>query len=154
MAFASGRQDEIGKIGSGEIIGNVGVVSSYVTFEENLKGGLFAKYNTTTKGIESIDGEASPVVAGVVKREVSSALEDSGLYKADNTIQVDVVESGLVTVEVVEGVTINKFDAVYVYNGATVANQGKATNDSTDAVLVDGYFYQEVDTNIWSIRLK
>ena len=152
MAFGSTRVDEIGKVGAGEIIGTPGVVSSYNTFEANLKGGLFAKY--VSGGVELIDGSATPVIAGVVKRDITGAIEDSGLYTADNNIYADVVESGLVTVDVVTGLTIAKFEPVYVSNQGD-ANDGKATNASTAGnVLVDGYFYQEVDTNVWSIRLK
>jgi hypothetical protein len=166
MAFASARKDELGKVGSGEIIGHVGTVSTYTTFEEGLKGGLFAKYNTATGGVELIDGVASPVVAGVVKREVSSAIEDGGTYTAANSVIADVVESGIITVEVVSGVTPNKFDAVYVYNNTDVATTewGKATNNATDLAAdgttavanapVDGYFYEQIDTNIWSVRIK
>jgi len=152
MAFASGITNEIGVVGSGEIIGSAGVVSSYNNFEEGLKGGLFAKFNAGV--VELIDGTADPVVAGVVKREISSAMEDAGTFKADNTIMVDVVESGLITVEVIGGLTINKFDAIYAYNGATTADLGKVTNDATDAVLVDGYFYKEINPTTWIIRLK
>jgi len=163
MAFASGIQTEIGTVGSGEIIGNVGVVSSYNSFEEGLKAGLFSKYNDGV--VELIDGEADPIIAGVVKREVSSALEDAGTFKTDNTIMVDVVENGLVTVEIVSGLTINKFEPVYVYNNTDTATEdwGKATNHSTDKdsgdndvanAVVDGYFYKEINPTTWVIRLK
>lgn len=154
MAFGSTRVDEIGKVGAGEIIGTPGVVSSYNTFEAGLIGGLFAKYNTSTEGVELMDGSATPVVAGVVKRDITGAIEDAGVYSADNNIYADVVEGeSIVTVTVRTGLTINKFDAVYAYN-AGGADDGKATNSATDAVAVDGYFYKEVDTNVWAIRLK
>ena len=128
MAFESGRQDEIGKIGAGEIIGNVGVVSSYTTFEEGLQGGLFAKY--VSDGVELIDGSATPVVAGVVKRDITGAIEDGGTYSSDNNVYADVVESGLVTVATVAGLTITKFQSVYVSNQGDT-DDGKATNAST-----------------------
>jgi len=152
MSFQSARQDEIGKVGSGEIVGNVGVVSTYTDFEEGLKGGLFAKYNAGV--VEFVDGEADSIMAGVVKRDITGALEDDGLYKATNSNIVDVIESGIVTVDVVAGLDVKKFDPVYVYNGATTEDQGKATNDATDAILVDGYFYKEVNTDVWAVRLK
>ena len=153
MAF-TGRQDEIGKIGSGEIIGNVGIVSTYTVFEDGLKGGLFAKYNSTTGGVESINGSATPTVAGVVKRDVTGAIEDAGTYTADNNVTVDVIESGLVTLETVPGVTINKFDPVFVSNQGN-ADDGRVTNaPATGNVTLFSYFYQEVDTNVWAIVLK
>ncbi len=152
MAFPSGRTDEIGKIGAGEIIGDVGVVTSYNTFEEGLKGGLFAKFNTTSEGVELMDASATPVIAGVVKRDITGAIEDGGLYSADNNIYADVIESGLVTVSVRTGLTVNKFDTLYAYN--TGADAGKATNAATDAVAIDGYFYKEIDTDVWAVRIK
>lgn len=151
MAFGTGYLDEIGKVGSGEILGTAGVVTSYNTFEEGLKGGLFAKF--VSGGVENVDGSATPTLAGVVKREVTSALEDAGTYTGDNNVYADVIESGLVTVDVVSGLTITKFQPVYVSNGGD-ANDGKATNVSTDNVAVDGYFYEEVSTNVWAVRLK
>jgi hypothetical protein len=152
MAFGSARQDEIGKIGSGEIIGTPGLVTSYTTFEEGLKGGLFAKY--VSGGVELMDGSATPTIAGVVKRELTGAIEDGGLYSADNNVYADVIEgTTLVTVDVRTGLTISKFDPVYAYNAAGV-DAGKATNASTDAIAVEGYFYEEIDTDVWSVRLK
>jgi len=151
MAFGTGYLDEIGKVGSGEILGTAGVVTSYNTFEEGLKGGLFSKY--ANGGVELVDGSATPVIAGVVKREVTSAIENGGTYTSENNIYADIIESGLVTVEVVAGLTIDKFEPVYVSNGGD-ANDGKATNVSTDNATVDGYFYQEVSANVWAIRLK
>ena len=153
MSF-SGRKDEIGKAGSGEIIGNVGVVSTYTTFEDGLLGGRFAKMNTAGDGVDLIDASATPTIAGVVKREVANALEDTGTYTAANANIADVIESGLVTVDVVTGLTPSKFDPVYVEN-LTALDYGKATTASTAGnVLVDGYFYQEVDTDVWTIRIR
>lgn len=153
MAFG-GRTDEIGKVGPGEIIGNVGVVSTYTVFEEGLIGGRFGKMNTAGDGIDLIDSSATPTIAGVVKREVGNALEDLGTYTAANANNVDVIESNLVTVEVVTGLTPSKFDPVYVEN-LTALDYGKATTASTAGnVLVDGYFYQEVDTDVWTIRIR
>ncbi len=166
MAFTGVRTDELNKVGSGEIIGDVGVVSSYTTFEAGIKGGLFAKYNTTSKGLELVDGSATPTIAGVVKRDVTGAIEDAGAYTAANANSVDVIEAGIVTVDVVPGLTINKFDPVYVYNNTDVATTewGKATNHATDLasdgttavdnIAVDGYFYKQIDTDVWSVRIK
>lgn len=152
MSFGSGFENEIGKVGAGEIIGTPGVVSSYNTFEAGLVGGLFAKY--VSGGVELMDGSATPTIAGVVKRDITGAIEDAGAYSADNNIYADVVEGNtLVTVTVRSGLTINKFDSVYAYN-AGGADDGKATNSATDAVAVDGYFYKEINTNVWAIRLK
>jgi hypothetical protein len=165
MAFASGLTTEIGVIGSGEIVGNVGVITSYTLFEEELQSGLFCKYNADDVKIEKIDGEADPVIAGVVKREVTSALENNGLYKKAETLQVDVIESGLISVEVVGGLDIKKFDKVYVYNNTNknTNDWGKATNHPTDKdnddndvdnAIVDGYFYKQISDTVWIIRLK
>jgi hypothetical protein len=153
MAFGSGFQNEIGKVGAGEIIGDVGVVSSYTTFEDGLKGGLFAKYNSATDGVELIDGSATPVIAGVVKREIMGAIEDAGTYNPENSIYADVIESGVVTVATVAGLTNTKFQPVYVSNQDDT-NDGKATNVAAGNVVVDAYFYEEIDSNVWSIRLK
>jgi hypothetical protein len=154
MAFESGIDLTIQKVGAGEIWGDIGVVSSYTNFQDGLIAGRFAKYNSTTDAVENIDGSADPVIAGVVRRSVTEAIENDGVYKTDLGINVDVVESGLVSVEVVGGVTPKKFDKVYVYNGATAEERGKVTNDTTDSVAVDGYFYKQVSENIWVIRLK
>lgn len=153
MAFGSGYINEIGKVGAGEILGTAGVVTSYNTFENGLIGGLFAKYNSTSGGVELVDGSATPTIAGVVKREVTGAIEDAGAYSTTNNIYADVIESGLITVTVVSGLTINKFEPVYASNLGD-ANDGKATNVATSNAVVDGYFYEEVSTDVWAIRLK
>ncbi len=154
MAFKSGRQDEIQGVGAGEVMGNC-VISDYTVFEDGMGTGLFAQYNTGTGGVESLIGTVGVPVAGVVKRDVTGAIEDGGKVTKENTMVVSAIESGLVTVTVVSGLTINKFDEVFAFNQADVDNDGKATNVSGGSdVAVDGYFFKEVSKDVWTIRIK
>ena len=154
MAFPSAAGNQIFPVGAGEVFGQIGVISSYIVFEENIEAGKFVKYNKTVDGIEKINGSANPTIAGVVKRNVTDAVESYGVCIQELTNKIDVVESGIVTVEVVEGLTINKFDKVYVCNdGNNSGELGKATNQDT-GVGIDGYFYKKISDNVWAIRIK
>ncbi|MCB4759628.1 MAG: hypothetical protein LGB58_02805, partial [Sulfurovum sp.] len=138
MAFASARTDTIGDIGSGEILGNVGVVTTYTEYDDGLEAGKFCFYDATN---DKIQIASNGIVAGVVKRNVVGALEDDGAYKTTNSNTVDVIESGLVTVEVVPSTAIVKFGKVYVSKEAATLGKATSETDTTKSIALDGVFY-------------
>jgi len=166
MAFPSAATSQISPVGAGEVFGQIGVISSYTIFEEGIEAGKFVKFNSDTGGIEKVNGESGAIIAGVAKRNVTDAVENYGVFTRELTSKVDVVESGIVTVEVVAGINPKKFDKVYVYNNTDVATDewGKATNHSSDLasdgttevenIPIDGYFYKKISDNVWAIRIK
>jgi len=165
MSFKSAVGIPIQSIHSGEVIGQLGYIRGWTKFADGIQAGLFCKYDASTDSIIKVDGTASPVIAGVVRRMVTNGLEDGSVFESDITNVVNVVENGVVTVDVVAGVIPNKFDPVYVYINTDVATTewGKATNHATDkdsagnAVAnapVDGYFFEEIEAGVWSVRIR
>ena len=166
MSFKSAVGIPIQSVRAGEVIGELGYIRGWSNFADGIEAGLFCKYDSATDSIIKVDGTASPVIAGVVRRMVTNALEDGSVFTSDVTNVVNVVENGVVTVNVVAGVVPNKFDPVYVYINTDVATNewGKATSHSEDLASdgstkvpnapVDGYFFEEIETGVWSVRIR
>jgi hypothetical protein len=147
MAFSTGLLGDPNKVGGGERYDDAMLVLSATTFEDNLKVGRFAKLDTGS--IDNFDGSATPVIAGVVLRNVANPVEDAGVIDADLYSQVEYIRQGLVTVEVKSGETPTQFGRVYISNAGD-ANDGLATATNTD-VDANAEFIEEVDTNVWMI---
>ena len=158
MAFQTGYLADPVKVGSGERFGSVNIILSATTFEDSLKVGRFAKLDTGS--IDNMDASATPVIAGVVLRNVASPVEDGGVIDSGLFGQVEYMRQGLVTVDVVTGDTPAQFGTVYA-NNTTDADYGKATTDATDGsdpavdnIDTGAEFIQEVQAGVWLVRLK
>jgi len=150
MAFSSSVTNDIPAVGSGERFGSVNVNISFTDFEDSLKIGRFAKIDTGS--IDNMDGSATPTIAGVVLRKVSRAVEDEGVVDTDLYSQIEVLRSGLVTVDVKDGESPSKLGRVYVSNDGD-ANDGLATATDTD-VAVNAEFIHEVKDNVWLVYVN
>lgn len=116
--------------------------SAFDVWEEGLIPGRFAKYDTGS--IDLLDASATPVIAGVVRRKISSALENLAYTKlgiAPDQV-AEIVNFGFVTVEIPDGVTPARFGQVYAVNTAG-ANIGKATTVAANNVAVPGCVFWE-----------
>lgn len=149
MAFATGLLSDPNKVGSGERYSDAQLVLTATTFEDSLKIGRFAKLDTGS--IDNFDGSATPVVAGVVLRNVANPVEDDSVIDSDLYSQVEYIRQGLVTVQVKTGETPAQFGTVYISNAGD-ANDGLATATGTD-IFGSAEFIEEVDTNIWLINI-
>jgi len=149
MSFATGYVDDPQNIGAGERLGTVHAIFSATTFENGLKVGRFAKLDTGS--IDNFDGSATPVIAGVVLRNVANPVEDAATI--DNTLysQVEYMRQGLVTVDVKTGETPTKYGRVYISNAGD-ANDGLATATNTD-VPANAEFIEEVQSGVWLIYI-
>lgn len=147
MAFATGVLQDPNNVGSGERYSDSYLVLSATTFEDNLKVGRFAKLDAGS--IDNFDGSATPVVAGIVLRNVANPVEDDGVIDADLYGQIEYIRQGLVTVQVKAGETPAQFGRVYISNAGD-ANDGLATATNTD-VDANAEFVEEVDTNVWLV---
>jgi len=152
MAFATGNLNDHQKIGSGENYGQ-GIVLSDDTFENGLIAGRFAKVDTAS--IDNIDSSVTPVIAGVVLRDVAMPVEDGEAYDSALYTQVGYQREGLVSVQAVTGQTPTLFQAIYVEN-QTPADYGKATVTSTGNADANAEFIAIIDgtNDVWQIRLK
>lgn len=150
MAFGTGYLDDPQAVGGGERVGKNHTILTALTFENNLKVGRFAKLDTGS--LDNLDGSATPVIAGVVLRDVARPVEDGGVI--DNTLysQAEYAREGLVTVDVKTGETPAQFDLVYISNAGD-ANDGLATATGTD-LAVNAEFIKEVQTDVWLISLN
>ena len=149
MAFTSARTDDLQKVGGGEQYKNVVALTSD-TFEDGLKVGRFAKLDTGS--IDNMDGSATPVIAGVVLRNVANAVEDGATIDADLYSQIEYARQGFVTVDAKAGETPSLFDRVYVSNAGD-ANDGLATVTNTD-VAVNAEYIMTIQTNVWLIYIN
>lgn len=123
------------------------------TFESGLIIGRFAKLDTGS--IDNMDSSATPVIAGVVKREARYPIEAGGTVTtaAGSPSAISYVRNGYVAVEVKTGDTPAVFGTVYADNvGAT--DYGKATVTALNNIDVGAEFIKEIKTNVWLIRIK
>lgn len=149
MSFGTGYLDDPQAVHSGERLGVNNIILSETTFEDQLKVGRFAKLDTGS--VDNMDGSATPVIAGVILRNVANAVEDGGVIDSALYSQIDYIRQGLVTVEVKAGETPALFGRVYISNAGD-ANDGMATATNTD-VPVNAEFIYEVQANVWLIYI-
>lgn len=116
--------------------------SAFDVWEEGLIPGRFAKFDTGS--IDLMDASATPVIAGVVRRKISSALENLTYTKSGIAPDqvAEIVNFGFVSVEIPDGVTPTRYAQVYAVNTAG-ANIGKATTASAGGVAVPGCVFWE-----------
>ena len=152
MPFFTGSLLDHQKSSAGEIY-DATLVETASTFEDGLKVGLFAKMDGGS--LDNVDGSASPVIAGVVKRNPANPVEDGGAYDASLITAVDFAVSNYVTVQAVSGETPSYGDAIFCEN-STSADYGKATTTSTSNADASAVFVKVVDSanDVWQIRLK
>lgn len=152
MAFGTGSINDHQAIGAGESYGQ-GIVLSDDTFENGLIAGRFAKVDTAS--IDNLDSSATPVLAGVVHREVTMPVEDGQAYDSSLYKLVNYQREGLITVQAVSGQTPALFDAIYAEN-QTPADYGKATLTASGNADANAEFIKLVDgtNDVWQIRLK
>jgi len=152
MAFATGLIGDPQKVGSGERYGTTNIILAQTTFEDQLVVGRFAKLETGS--IDNMDGSETPVIAGVVLRNVSSPVEDTDAIDSALYSTVNIMRQGLITVDVKTGETPALFDRVYVSNAGD-ANDGLATATNTDEVVnVNAEFIEEVKTGVWLVYVN
>jgi len=152
MAFPTGYESDHQRIGSGENYGQ-GIVLSDNNFEDGLIAGRFAKIDTGS--IDNLDASATPVLAGVVLRDIVMPVEDGEAYTSELYTKVDYQREGLITVQAVTGQTPSAFAAIYAEN-QTPADYGKATTTAGGNVDANAEFIKVVDgtSDVWQIRLK
>lgn len=150
MSLTTGILSDIAAVGGGERSAMTPVVLGVSSFEDGLIVGRFCKLDTGRA--DNFDGSATPTPLGVVLRKVTNAIEDAGTYDADITEQVDILRSGIVTVEVKPGETPALAGRVYISNDGD-ANDGLVTATASD-VAVNAEFIREVKTGVWEISLN
>lgn len=147
MAFATGHLDDQQNIGGGERLGTVHAIFSTTAFEDGLKVGRFAKWDTAQ--LDNFDGSATPVIAGVVLRNMANPVEDGATIDADLYSHAEYMRQGIVAVDVKTGETPARFGRVYISNAGD-ANDGLATATNTD-VDANAEFIEEVQSGVWLI---
>lgn len=152
MAFATALSTDIVKVEGGELLGHSEnhLIFSETAFENNLRVGRFAKLDTAQ--IDNMDGSANPVIAGLVRRNVSAAVEDGGLLSSANNELIEYVRQGMVSVDVKSGETPTLFDQVYASNAGD-SDDGLATATNSDE-YVNAEFLFEIKTDVWAIFLN
>lgn len=150
MSFKSGFTKEIPKVGAGEIFNpSANTVLTATTFEEGLVVGRFAKLDAGS--LDNLDGSVTPLIAGVVVRDVTAAVEEDNTLTAKYHPQANYVRAGMVTVEVADGQTPAQFGEVFASNAGD-ANDGKALTAAGEATGAE--FIKEIKAGVWLIRLK
>ena len=152
MAFPTGYESDHQAIGAGEVYGQE-IVLSDETFENGLIAGRFAKVDAGS--IDNLDSSATPVLAGVVLRDIVMPIEDGAAYESDLCTKIDYARCGLISVQAVSGQTPSAFAAIYAEN-QTPADYGKATTTAGGNVDANAEFIKVLDgtNDVWQIRLK
>jgi hypothetical protein len=150
MAFTDARTDDPTQVGAGERYGTNQLILTARSFEDALVVGRFAKIDAGR--LDNMDGSATPVIAGVVLRNVANPVEDDATIDSDLFSSVEYIRQGLVSVRVKSGETPSRFARVYVSNAGD-ANDGMATATATD-VAVNAEFIEEIQTGVWLIYVN
>lgn len=152
MAFPTGYLADPEAAGAGETVGTLNMILTATVFENALKIGRFAKLDTAS--IDNIDASATPVLAGVVTRNVALAIENGDTISSTLYSQIQYLRQGIVTIDVMAADTPALFGAVFVRNTAD-DDAGKAsTADDANTEPSTAEFLYEVQANVWAIRLK
>lgn len=160
MAFANTVLEQIPDLPAGEVIASSPhCIVAFDTFEDQLVPGRFVKRDTGR--IDNIDGSATPVIVGVSRRKIASALDQanyrtaaSGAIAPDSVAEV--INFGFATVEVPTGVTPAQYGQVYAVNASgSGVNFGKATTVSTNNVAIpDCIFWEAKADGVWLVLMS
>ena len=157
MAFNNTVLAESAGLGSGELIPNTnGLTLTFTTFEDGLNQGRFSKYDTGS--VDNLDGSATPQITGIARRLITGEI-GVATYRTTGAIidsAVDMLTTGLATIDVVDGLTPTKYGTAYAENAGinSGADYGKATTLATGNVDSGWVFWEEVNTNVWLLAKK
>jgi hypothetical protein len=154
MAFGTGYLKDFNEVGAGEEYGVNNRVLGHRTYEDKLVVGRFAK--VASGSLDNLDGTESPVIAGVVLRSPTTAVEADGTIDASLTTgSVSYMQNGLVTVAVKTGQTPSYKGAVFACNAGD-ANDGMGATgaEAGDNVATGAIFIEEIQTGVWLIEQK
>lgn len=159
MVFETGLLNDPRQVGAGEIQGDNNTILSARDFQDSLQAGSFARI-AVVAGVETLSNldpsVTAPLLAGVVLRKASSAVEDGSAIRSDLRSYAEYLRDGLVTVEGIAGETPTKFAKIYARNAG--ADIGKASVLAANGVDASAEFIEvlpSVDNRvIWLVRLK
>lgn len=152
MSFATGHLNDPATVVAGEEKSVWGLNIPFQSFEDGLKFGRFAKYDSAQ--LDNMDSSATPQIAGVVLRSQSRSAEDTDSVDSSLGYTVTTRLLGMVTIEVVSGDTPAKFGAVFASNAGD-SNDGKATTtDVATTESTNGIFWEDQGNDVWSVILK
>ena len=132
--------------------------SAFEVFEDGLVVGRFAKFDTAS--IDNLDGSATPVIAGVVKRKVTGEISTGDAVYSTTGDAIDsvaeMINFGFATVTVTDAATPAKYGTVQVINDGT-ADAGKGTSAAVAAGIIsagDVTFWEQKAANVWLVRIN
>ena len=150
MTFATGYLGDPEQVGAGESY-SLGIDLGSDTFEDGLIIGRFAKLDSGS--IDNMDNSATPVLAGVVLKRDSNAIESGSTFDSAIQGQISYRRTGLVTIDLKAGETPAAFTRVYANNDAT-ANAGLGMAASGGAnIATSAEWIEEIQTDVWLINL-
>ena len=152
MSFQTGYLADTQPVGAGEEHGNTNRVLGHREFGNNLMCGRFARVDAVTGSLEALDGSATPVIAGVVLRRTSTAVEAGGTIDATLTTgAISYMQDGFVSVQVKAGETP-------AYKGEVFASNDGDADDGTavtaGGVATGAVFIEEIRPDVWLIDQK
>jgi len=159
MPFPSTVQASMTPVNEGELGLGANIVLSTDSWQAGLLLGRFAQMKVGV--LSNLDGTATPLLAGVVLRELNSLIElpgaagsaFSGLLVSEKN--QDYVRQGLVTVKLAAGSAVpNIFDPVYVINVLGNVDNGNVTPTVGSNVATTAEFIEQVQAGIWLVRIK
>ncbi len=154
MAFATGHLNDIQGVQGGELLKeSQSVILTANSFQNNLRAGRFARWNTTTNQLQNLNGTNSSLnLAGVVTRDLGAAIEDGDQYKTASRKSVNYIRSGLAVVDVLSTVTPSFLGTVYALSYGN-DNDGLATTSAANSVKTNAIFIRETRAGAWIILL-
>lgn len=152
MAFDDAVLSENKKLGAGEVITSKPYnTETFKVFESGIVQGRFCKYDAGS--IDMLDNSSTPKIAGITNRKVGGEIEVSTYTSISDTV-IEVHNFGLVSVDVVSGITPAKYGVVFAVNASgSGADFGKATTTATNNASTGCVFWEQVDTNVWLVLI-
>lgn len=158
MAFNNTVIEEHLDLPAGEVLkASPHNVSAFDVFEDGLIEGRFAKFDTGS--IDNLDGSATPVIAGIVRRKPTGEIGE-GVYRTSGEgydSVAEVINFGFATVAVTETADPSKYDAVNIINAVDNADNGLATDAAVAAGIIsagDVVFWEEKQPGVWLVRIN
>ncbi len=121
-------------------------------FVDGIKVGRVAQFKSDK--VQNFDDTSTPTIAGVVLYNPAGPIDGNATFhNADNLdITAEVIEFGLVTVQVKANETPAKFGQVHVED-TTSDDYGKVKT-SGGVTYTGATFYQKISDTVWAIKIK
>lgn len=151
MSFETGFLTEAPNTGEGEKFGGAKIELSTPDFETGLKVGYFAQYLGTT--LSNIDATATPKIAGVVMRDMGTAISSNATIDKSIESNAMFINQGLVSVVGLDTDTPLPLDTIFMINVAGATGGTATTTSTASTVDTTAQYIRTLSDGKWLIKI-